>query len=189
MKTVGVLALQGDFAQHLASLQHMGVEGFEVREKADLKRVSGLILPGGESTTIAKLLKSTGLDLAVQQRVKAGMPVWGTCAGAILLAKKVDSLIPLETQLSLIDVDITRNAYGRQTESFRQRLSFAGEKFPAFFIRAPKITRLGRGVKVLVEDRGNPVCVQQKQVMISTFHSELEGENPVLKSFLMMVRD
>jgi len=181
---IGVLALQGDFKEHLASLARYSLHGMEIRKPADLKAVDALILPGGESTTISKLLLSTGLDEAIQARVKAGMPVWGTCAGAIVLAKKVHSLIPLDTQLSLIDIELERNSYGRQMESFATDLSFGKYNTKAFFIRAPRILSVGRWVKVLAEYKGDPVLVRTKKVLVSTFHTELTIQNSLLELFL-----
>lgn len=181
---IGVLALQGDFHEHLESLRKYKVEGQEVRTKEDLTKVDALILPGGESTTISKLLVSTGLDEAIIARVKAGMPVWGTCAGAILLAKKVITNVPLETNLSLIDLEIERNSYGSQLDSFVASFELEGEHCSAFFIRAPRITTVGKGVKVLLRSKKDPILVRSKSVLVSTFHPELSGANPVLKYFL-----
>ncbi|MDP2691905.1 MAG: pyridoxal 5'-phosphate synthase glutaminase subunit PdxT [bacterium] len=183
-KIVGVLSLQGDFTDHLRSLSQHKVQGVEVRTKANLARVDALILPGGESTVIAKLLVSTGLDKAIVQRAKEGMPIWGTCAGAILLAKEVISPVPLETTLSLVPVEIERNAYGRQSESFQTELKIGEELTSVFFIRAPKIVKVGRGVKVLAECKGDPVMVKFKNILITTFHSELGYPNKILEYFL-----
>jgi 5'-phosphate synthase pdxT subunit len=181
---VGVLALQGDFKEHLNSLERYQMKGMEVRNKVDLQKVDALIMPGGESTTISKLLVSTGLGDDIISRVKGGMPVWGTCAGGILLAKRVLSNVPLETNLKLIDLEIERNSYGTQADSFVASFDFADEHCLAFFIRAPRITSVGKGVKVLLEYKKDPILVQSKNVLISTFHSELSSSNPVLKYFL-----
>lgn len=181
---IGVLALQGDFREHLESLKRYKVKSFDVRTKEDLKKVDALILPGGESTAIAKLLVSTGLDEAIVERAKKKMPLWGTCAGAILLAKNILSPVPLATRLGLIDVTIERNSYGRQTESFKASLSLQGKAFDGYFIRAPRVTKVGKGVKVLLKYKGDPVLLQSGPVMISTFHSELGFPNPVLEYFL-----
>lgn len=181
---IGVLALQGDFHEHLSSLEKYQVKGVEVRNTKDLQEVDALIMPGGESTTISKLLVSTGLDQAIVERVKSGMPVWGTCAGAILLAKKVITNVPLETNLSLIDVEIERNSYGSQLDSFVASFELEGESCSAFFIRAPRITQVGKGVKVLLQYKKDPILVRTKNVLVSTFHPELSGDNPVLKYFL-----
>jgi len=184
MKIVGVLALQGDFSQHVHSLEQQGIEVVMVKVPADLKDLDGLIIPGGESTTIAKLLKSTKLDEAIKKRVKAGLAVWGTCAGAILMAKTVLSKIPLDAQLGVMDVEIERNAYGRQKDSFVTQLKIDGGSFEAFFIRAPRVLTCGRWEKVLLEYRGDPVMVQRKKLLLTTFHSELGENDPVLGYFL-----
>jgi 5'-phosphate synthase pdxT subunit len=182
--TIGVLALQGDFKEHLRSLAEHGVQGMEIRSIADLQKVDALILPGGESTTMAKLLLSTGLDKAIRGRVQKGMPIWGTCAGAILLAKNVISPLPLETTLGLLDMTIERNSYGRQAESFIGEIQFvdshgkafhdkASHRSDVFFIRSPRIIKLGRGIKVLARYKRDPVLVQKAHILASTFHSEL----------------
>ncbi len=182
--TIGVLALQGDFKEHMTSLQSHGVLGKEVRNVSDLKEVHALIIPGGESTTIAKLLKSSGLDKAIIKRGESGMPIWGTCAGAILLAKSVKSPVPLETSLGLIDIEIERNAYGRQRDSFQTVLELPGGKEEVFFIRAPKVLKKGLTVKVLAQYKEEMVMLRQKNIIITTFHSELMHEDGVLEYFL-----
>jgi 5'-phosphate synthase pdxT subunit len=184
---VGVLALQGDFEEHMSSLHVHKVYAVEVRTTADLKQIDALILPGGESTTIAKLLKSTGLDKAIIQRVKEGMPVWGTCAGAILLAKKVVSPVELEVNLGLIDIAIERNAYGRQTESFQTLLKLPNGSQEVFFIRAPKILNGGKSVRSLSKYKDTSVMLSSGKVLVTTFHSELSSSNLVLEFFLGMI--
>jgi len=184
---IGVLALQGDFQEHIESLTKYGVQALEVRSKTDLAQVTAFIIPGGESTTMSKLLLSSSLDQQIIKRVQSGMPIWGTCAGAILLAKKVISAVDLETNLSLINIEIERNAYGRQTESFQTDLMISGKKLAAMFIRAPRIRKVGRGVQVLAEYKKEAVFVRSKNVLISTFHSELNYPNIVLEYFLEKV--
>ena len=196
-----MLALQGDFPDHIHSLHRHGVHGLAVRTKSDLNQVRALIIPGGESTVIAKLLKSSGMDQEIVKRAKAGMPILGTCAGAILLARKVHSPVELETSLSLLDVEIERNSYGRQTESFVTELSVRdgrdgrdvtreGDYFTveAMFIRAPRIIKTGRLVQVLAEYKGDPVLVRRKNILAGTFHSEFKHPDPVLEYFLDMVK-
>ena len=196
-----MLALQGDFPDHIHSLHRHGVHGLAVRTKSDLNQVRALIIPGGESTVIAKLLKSSGMDQEIVKRAKAGMPIWGTCAGAILLARKVHSPVELETSLSLLDVEIERNSYGRQTESFVTELSVRdgrdgrdvtreGDYFTveAMFIRAPRIIKTGRLVQVLAEYKGDPVLVRRKNILAGTFHSEFKHPDQVLEYFLDMVK-
>lgn len=186
--TIGVLALQGDFSEHLQALQRHGKEGLEVRTIEDLRNVQALILPGGESTTIAKLLVSTGLDKAIKDRARKGMPIWGTCAGAILLAKNVISPIPLATTLGLLDITIERNSYGRQAESFQAEIQIGKQCSEVFFIRAPRITNVEKGVKVLASYQKNPVLVQYKNILASTFHTEIglslfHNSDKLLRSF------
>jgi 5'-phosphate synthase pdxT subunit len=177
---IGVLALQGDFKEHLRSLAEHGAQGLEVRTVDDLKKVDALILPGGESTTMAKLLVSTGLDKAIKVRAKRGMPIWGACAGAILLAKNVISPVPLEATLGLLDITIERNSYGRQAESFEASVNIGAETHQVFFIRSPRITRVGKGIKVIARYKKDPILVQKGNILASTFHSELGAHNPVL---------
>ena len=190
---MGVLALQGDFYEHLRTLKKLGAEAAEVRNKDDLAKVEGLIIPGGESTTIAKLLAETGLDKAIKARAAnprsgaGGMPVYGTCAGAILLAKNV-----LKSQgvkgLGLMDIEVERNAYGRQVDSFEAELDVKGiGKVRGVFIRAPVIQKAGKGVEVLAELDGRPVLVRQGNLLAGTFHPEIEGELGVHGLFLDLV--
>ena len=136
---IGVLALQGDFREHISILNKLKLEGVEVRTKQELDKVKGLIIPGGESTTMGKLLKKYKLDIEIKKRNKQGMPIYGTCAGAILLAKEI--INSEQPRLNLIDISIDRNAYGRQTDSFEANIPFPGSKklFNAIFIRAPII--------------------------------------------------
>lgn len=181
---VGVLSLQGDFHEHLRSLAEHGAQGLEVRTIDDLKKVDALILPGGESTTMAKLLLSTGLDKAIKARAKKGMPIWGTCAGAILLAKNVISPVPLETTLGLLDITIERNSYGRQAESFKAKIRIKDTIHSVYFVRAPRIAKVGRGVKVLARHNRDPVLVQKGSILASTFHAELAEGNVILSLLL-----
>ncbi len=176
---VGVLALQGDFAEHMHILESVQVDSLHVRTKEDLDRVYALIIPGGESTVMMKLLIASGLDKEIIVRVQGGMPVFGTCAGAILLSK---------SHLNLIDIDVDRNAYGSQVQSFRANIdiknigSVEGE-----FIRAPKITTVGSGVDVLAENEGSAVLVQQGSVLAATFHTETVAVNLLHAYFLSLM--
>jgi pyridoxal 5'-phosphate synthase pdxT subunit len=177
MKRVGVLALQGDYAVHRAALEKAGCEAFEARTLADIERAEALVLPGGESTVMGSLLVRFGLLEPLIARIRAGMPVFGTCAGLILLAQRIDGRE--QPGLRLLDVTVLRNAYGRQIASFRARVSTilpGAESIEAVFIRAPKITALGREVKVLAEHRGDPILVRQGSIVAATFHPELTGE-------------
>ncbi len=189
---VGVLALQGDFYEHLRMLKELGVEAREVRNQDDLAKVGRLIIPGGESTTIDQLLAKTGLDRAIQARVAdrrgGGLPVYGTCAGAILMAKRVGNAGGVKG-LGLMDMVVERNAYGRQAESFEAELDVKGiGKVKAVFIRAPVIQSVGKGVEVLAKFEGKPVLVRQGNLLAGTFHPEIEGERAVHRLFVGLGR-
>ena len=180
---VGVLALQGDFREHLAVLQRLGVPAREVRTPPDLEAVEALILPGGESTTIARLMAKSGLDRAIQERGEEGMPLYGTCAGLILLAKELVEDRP--QPLGLLDVTVDRNAYGRQVDSFEADIDIKGMgTFHAVFIRAPKVVRCGPAVEVFAEYDGAPVLVRQGNVLASSFHPELTDDTRIHEFFL-----
>lgn len=186
----GILSFQGDIDEHQAAFASLGYESIRVKTKEDLDRVSHLVLPGGESTTIGKLLNRTGLDKEIVKRVKSKtLTVYGTCAGAILLAKQVDSQIPVHN-LGLLDVHISRNAYGSQIASFTEKLEFkpTQKPFQATFIRAPKILSYGHDLEVLVEKPGldpDPACMLRKDnVIISTFHPEYARPAVVHEWFL-----
>jgi 5'-phosphate synthase pdxT subunit len=174
MKRVGVLAIQGDYAAHRAALERAGVESREVRTLADIESAEGLVLPGGESTVMGGLLQRFGLMEALVARVRGGMPVFGTCAGLILLAREIGGRA--QPGIKLLDVTVARNAYGRQIASFRAMVPTkvpGAESIEAVFIRAPKITRVGPGVEVLAAHEGDPVLVRQGNMLGSTFHPEL----------------
>ncbi len=187
---VGVLAFQGDFAEHIDVLHAMHVPSVEVRSVADLSKVNALIIPGGESTVIAKFLASTKVGSEIIKRTKAGtLFLYGTCAGAILLSKKATGKNAPRT-LGLMDVTVDRNAYGSQVDSFETTLRIHGIKAPIHvsFIRAPKITRIGKYVEVLAEFDGEPVLVRQGNVMIGTFHPEVRHETALHELFLTSMR-
>ena len=189
MKRVGVLSLQGDFAAHAAALKGAGAEPVLVREREQFASIDGLIIPGGESTTMLKLLRYDGL---METLLEFGLrkPVFGTCAGAILLAERV--LNPGQESLGLIDIDIERNAYGRQIDSHVSVLDLepdferraAPGPLEAVFIRAPKIRRVGRQARVLARCAGDPVLVEQGNLLAATFHPELTGDLRIHKLFL-----
>jgi len=185
--TVGVLALQGNFAEHMAVLQKLKVETGEVRSAADLVACDRLIIPGGESTVMARLLKSSGLWEMIHTRVENdSLPIFGTCAGAILLAKDVLGKNAPDT-LGLLDIAVDRNAYGSQLQSFDAEISLQGEgKISVAFIRAPKITRIGEGVEVLAEYEGEPVIIRQGKFLASACHPEMHGETAMHRIFLNM---
>lgn len=180
-KKVGVLALQGDFERHRGALTRAGAEASEVRTAADLAAVDALIIPGGESTTMLKLLDMEGL---FEPLVEFGRdkPIFGTCAGVILLATEV--LNPAQNSLGLLDLTVERNAYGRQIDSRIARIDVAGESAEAVFIRAPIIRRTGPQTKVLAEYGGTPVLVEQGRHLAATFHPELGSSDRVHRYFL-----
>jgi 5'-phosphate synthase pdxT subunit len=187
---IGVLALQGDFALHVKALERCGVEAVEVRKPGELADLDGLVMPGGESTTLLKLMDEWGFVPALEKFHAAGKPMFGTCAGLILLAREVDN--PRQLSLGLIDVDVERNAYGRQRESFEARgtalLDGAPTPIEMMFIRAPRIRRVGEGVDVLARQGGDPVMARQGTVLVATFHPEVTGEGAVHRYFCEIVR-
>lgn len=187
---VGVLAIQGSVAEHMEALSQCGVTAVPVKDLESLKSVQGLILPGGESTTIGKLLKRFGLGPEIVKRAKAGMPIYGTCAGAILLAKEIKNDVP-EYSLNLIDITVARNAYGSQLDSFEAdlKIPILGKKaVPAYFIRAPLITRVGKNCEILASFKKQPVLVQEGNLLVSTFHPELTEDLRVHRYFMEMCR-
>ena len=186
---IGVLALQGDFALHGKALERCGVQAVEVRKPEQLADLDGLVVPGGESTTLLKLMDEWQFVPALEKFHAAGKPMFGTCAGLILLAREVDN--PRQFSLGFIDVDVERNAYGRQRESFEARgtavLDGASVPIEMMFIRAPRIRRVGEGVDVLARQGGDPVMAQQGTVLVATFHPEVTGEGAVHRYFCEMV--
>ncbi len=182
---IGVLALQGSVKEHLAMLKECRVEPVSVKLPRDLKEINGLIIPGGESTTLGKLMRRYGLDKEIKRRYKEGMPIYGTCAGAILLAKNiVDSKQP---KLGLMDISVKRNDYGRQVDSFEAEVDIFDEPFRGIFIRAPVISALHDGCKILGKFEDKPIMVEQKNLLVSTFHPELTDDLRIHKYFIEMV--
>src|SRR5438309_6744339 len=186
---IGVLALQGDFARHAAALGRCGVEAVEVRRPEELSEVDGLIIPGGESTTLLKLMDEWAFVPALEKFHAASRPIFGTCAGLILLAREVES--PRQFSLGLIDVGVERNAYGRQRESFEASgvatLDAGPVQLEMVFIRAPRIRRVGPSVQVLAEYAGEPVLARQGRVLVATFHPELTESTTVHRYFCDLV--
>jgi len=183
---VGVLAVQGDFDAHRKALEGLGVETREVRRAADLEGLDALVLPGGESSTQLKFLEEEGLAGPLRAFAQRGGALFGTCAGAILLAKEVHN--PTQGSLGLLDITVLRNGYGRQLQS-EVRFGHCGLKtapLEMVFIRAPIIERAGDGVEVLAEERGRPVLVRQGRVLAATFHPELTDDPTVHNYFLEM---
>jgi 5'-phosphate synthase pdxT subunit len=185
---VGVLGLQGDFAEHLRVLTGIGAEAVDVRRPEQLDDVDALIIPGGESTTIGKLAERYGIIPKLRERIAAGLPVWGTCAGAIFLAKDVPG--HPHPILSAMDISVERNAFGRQQESFEADLDvngIAGGPYHAVFIRSPKITRTGRDVETLARlDDGTVVAARQGKLLATSFHPELTPDDRFHRYFLSL---
>jgi pyridoxal 5'-phosphate synthase pdxT subunit len=176
---VGVLALQGDVREHVRALTELGAHAVEVRGPDDLAAVDALVLPGGESTTIAKLLDFSGLFEPVAERLDAGMPALGTCAGMILLANEVLDGRADQRSFGAIELAVRRNAFGRQVDSFEVDLDIAGMAggpYPAVFIRAPYVERVGDDVEVLAQVDGHPVLCRAGPIMVASFHPELAGD-------------
>ncbi|MBV9399704.1 MAG: pyridoxal 5'-phosphate synthase glutaminase subunit PdxT [Bryobacterales bacterium] len=182
MKTVGVLALQGDFEAHRNALERAGSRAVEVRTAAEMAQCDGLVIPGGESTTMLKLLENEGL-LDPIQAFGREKPIYGTCAGAILLAREVSH--PPQPSLELMDIAVERNAYGRQIDSRITKVQGEdGGELEAVFIRAPIIRRVGADARVLARYKGDPVWVEQGRHMVTTFHPELTADSSVHRRFV-----
>lgn len=183
---VGILALQGAFAEHAAVLEKLGAEHFEIRQRKDLETpFDGLILPGGESTVMKKLLHDLGLFEPLAEKIQKGLPVFGTCAGLILLAKDVDGGSPC---FAAMDIAVKRNAYGRQLGSFYVQEQFRGiGTVPMTFIRGPYIESAGKGVEILAEVDGNIVAARQNNLLVTAFHPELSDDLSIHRYFLQMM--
>ncbi|GEK80566.1 pyridoxal 5'-phosphate synthase glutaminase subunit PdxT [Agrococcus baldri] len=184
---VGVLALQGDVREHAAVLASLGAEVSLVRTPAQLDAVDGLVLPGGESSVIDKLSRLFGLREPIVDRIAAGMPVYGTCAGLILLAERILDGLPTQLPFGGIDVDVRRNAFGSQVDSFEASIDVPALGEPAVhatFIRAPVVERAGAGVEVLASVDGRIVAVEQGPLLATAFHPEVEGETRFHRRFL-----
>jgi 5'-phosphate synthase pdxT subunit len=184
--SVGVLALQGAFRAHAQRLADLGVATREVRTPADLDRVDAFVVPGGESTTMSMLLTSAGLVDPIARRLADGMPVLGTCAGMILLATRIADGRPDQRALAAIDLDVRRNGYGRQVDSFETDLDVVGldEPFHAVFIRAPMVERVGAAVEVLAVHEGHVVLARSGHVTVAAFHPELAPDARIHEQFL-----
>ena len=199
MARVGVLALQGDFREHIAVLRGLAVEAREVRMPEELAGLDGLIIPGGESTTIGQLAVRYGLIEPIRRMAQEGTPIWGTCAGMILLAKDIGGLE--QPLIGVLDVVVQRNAFGRQVDSFEVDLSIPeldrlaagrdrGRPFRAVFIRAPIIRAVGAGVKVLASlEDGTVVAVRQRNLLATAFHPELTPDTRFHRYFLQMIEE
>ena len=188
---VGVLALQGDVREHVAVLESLGAEVSLVRTPAQLAAVDGLVLPGGESTVIDKLARTFGVREPIIERIGAGMPVYGTCAGLILLADRILDGLPSQLPFGGLDVDVRRNAFGSQVDSFEADLdvpALGEEPVHATFIRAPVVERAGDGVAVLASVEGHIVAVEQGALLGTSFHPEVGGELRFHRRFVEQVR-
>ena len=191
MPTIGVLAIQGDFLEHQQVLARLGVDAPEIRLPSQLEDIDGLIIPGGESTTIVQLIDIYGLRQPLIEKVRSGLPLWGTCAGMIVIADRLRDRRP--DPLRLMDIDVSRNAFGRQIDSFEEDIALEGIEGPDFravFIRAPAVNLMGNSVKVLAKGRdGRPVAVRQDRMLATSFHPELTGDDRVHQLFVRMVED
>jgi pyridoxal 5'-phosphate synthase pdxT subunit len=176
---IGVLAVQGNFREHASMLRRVGAEPVEVRKPEQLEELDGLVIPGGESTAIARLVRLYGLEEAIRRFER---PLFGTCAGMILLDRR---------HLGLLDLEVSRNAYGRQVASFEADLELAGEEQPlrGVFIRAPRVAEVGPEVEVLAELDGEPVLLREGRVLVAAFHPELTADTRVHERFLNLVRE
>ena len=190
MTNIGVLAIQGDFLEHRLMIEGLGADAPEVRLGKDLDGLDGLVIPGGESTTIVQLLDIFDMRDTVVGLVREGMPVWGTCAGMIVLADRLTDHRP--EPLHLMDIEVSRNAFGSQVHSFEADLELdgvAGAPFRGVFIRAPVVNTVGKGVEVIARlDDGRPVAVRESHMLATAFHPELTGDSRVHELFLDIVR-
>ena len=191
MTIIGVLALQGGFAEHIAAFRRLGVRAIEVRLPDQLDGLDGLIVPGGESTTMSRLLRRWGLHEPIRARVQGGLAIWGTCAGAILLAERASELDG--SGLELMAISVERNAFGRQVDSFEASLEIpvlGGEPFPAVFIRAPLIAEVGEAAEPLATlASGEVVAARQDNRLATAFHPELTRDTRFHQYFLNIVKD
>lgn len=187
---VGVLALQGDVREHGRALEGAGATAVEVRYPEELEEVDALVMPGGESTTIGKLLERFGLRDRLIERARSGMPLYGTCAGLILMATEVDGAHDAPHRMGLLDMRVQRNAYGRQLDSFESDLTVNGMDGPfrAVFIRAPRVLQTGADVEVLASYEGDPVLVRRDHLLASTFHPEMTSDGRVHELFVDIAR-
>jgi 5'-phosphate synthase pdxT subunit len=192
LKKIGVLALQGDVREHFSAIENCGAIATEVKRPSDLENLNGLVIPGGESTTIAKLLRIFELFEPLQKALRNGLPVYGSCAGMILLANEIIDGTSDQETLEVIDITVRRNAFGRQVDSFEQELiipEIDSKPFNAIFIRAPWIEKLGADVKSLAEIKSpggleHSVLARSKNVLVSSFHPELTGDLRVHRFFI-----
>ena len=184
-RCVGVLALQGAFREHVAAVSSLGVAAREVRQLKDMDGIDAMIIPGGESTTMGKLLNEWNMLEPLRQRILDGMPVYGSCAGLILLCREIENSD--QPRLGVLDATVRRNAFGRQVDSFETNLTIpeiGADPIPAVFIRAPVVTGVGAGVTVLAEVNGQAVAVRQNNILATSFHPELTPDTRMHRYFL-----
>lgn len=184
-KRIGVLALQGDFDAHRHALNVLGVKNTDIRKSGQLEDVDGLIIPGGESTTLVKLLQAFDMVDPIREFYKNGKGIFGTCAGSILLAKEIEN--SAQFRFGFIDIAVIRNGYGRQTDSFEEDIDIkelGTEPFHAIFIRAPRITRCGSGAVELAKKDGSILIAKEKNVLVTTFHPELTEDTRIHQYFV-----
>jgi pyridoxal 5'-phosphate synthase pdxT subunit len=189
---IGVLSLQGAFREHREVLDALGVESIELRTPEPLGAIDALIMPGGESTTMSRLLDTSGVRDPLRARLRDGIPVLGTCAGMILLAREVLDGRPDQESFGSVDIAVRRNGYGRQRDSFEAPLDvrgLTGAPFPGVFIRAPRVERVGDAVEVLASHDGVPVLLRQGPVWVSSFHPELSGDLRLHQRFVNELHD
>ncbi|MEO5611014.1 MAG: pyridoxal 5'-phosphate synthase glutaminase subunit PdxT [Ornithinibacter sp.] len=193
---IGVLAVQGDVREHLVSLERAGARTTKVRRPAEVEIIDALVIPGGESTTMDKLVRAFDLQAPLRERIAAGMPVYGSCAGMIMLADRIADALPDQQTLGGIDMTVRRNAFGRQVDSFEEDLhirEIGGEPLRAVFIRAPWVEDVGPGVQVLARVErglaaGRIVAARQGDVLVTSFHPEVTGDHRVHQLFVEIVR-
>ena len=182
---VGVLALQGDFREHIAALTAIGVKAIPVKTEAEINSVNALLLPGGESTTIAKLARIFSVFDLIKSKISSGLPVYGSCAGLILLADRILDGVEGQETFGGLDITARRNAFGRQVDSFEGEIEFVGlGKLNGVFIRAPWVEEVGAGVEVLATSHGHPVAVRQGSILATSFHPELTNDYAVHRFFI-----
>ncbi len=186
-KQIGVLALQGDFYEHIAILEKLDNKASLIKKPEELESLDGLIIPGGESTTICKLIRNYGFEEKIKLAVTSGMGLWGTCAGMITIAKKLKDDYP--KPIGIMDITVERNFYGRQIDSFEEKVVIKGlddKKFNAIFIRAPIIREVGKNVEVLSTLNNQIIAARQDKIFVTSFHPELTEDSRVHKYFLSM---
>ncbi|WP_129599633.1 pyridoxal 5'-phosphate synthase glutaminase subunit PdxT [Anaerophilus nitritogenes] len=185
---VGILALQGAFIEHVNILKNLNINSILVKNKEDLENINALIIPGGESTSIGKLLDVFHMKSSLEKKISQGLPVWGTCAGMILLAKKISN--DERIHMPLIDITVVRNGYGRQLGSFciYEKIKGINKPFPMVFIRAPYIEQVGKNVEVLAIVNGKIVAAKQNNILVTSFHPELTDDLRMHQYFLTMIQ-